>query len=570
MNYIKKIKLFYFSVIYTSPSKLLNRLKLIFKRKLLVILFNNHPNIMLNNKILERNKEFLGNKLYNKEKNFKKTKDGYVFTFLNKEYAFDADFDWHKDILNNGTRLWKLNLHYFQWVINLSDEDFQFFIKDWIKKNKPYKKNYWLDSWNSYALSIRTYTWINEILKREKNLDKNFISATNQSIVDQISFLSNNLENDIGGNHIIKNIKALYYASFYFKGSKPNSWQKIADNLLKVELKKQILDDGFHFELSPAYHCQVFDDLIDCYIVLEESNLKKELSSKLKKMKIVIEAFTHSDEKISLFNDGGINMTPSPIDLLQKYNGIFNSENTVKKKYLPFKDAGYYVIKNDLLHFIYDSGIVGPNELPAHSHGDIFSFELSVKKQRVFIDAGVFEYNAGQKRTESRATKSHNTLTINDLDQCDFWSSFRMGKRAKVKINEVIYNEDSFYINSHHDGYALMNGKPIHKREIECSMGGTFNITDHVIGGMGQTVKSRLLVHPAVKLKLKNANEVGLKSKDFTIKIISNIKNISIEPALWWPNFGEELETKRIVFNHGLAPCKSNFKIFIEEKTAVI
>jgi uncharacterized heparinase superfamily protein len=566
MKIIKKLKLFYFSIIYTPPSKLLNRLRLTFKRKFLVILLSKKPKSICNNEILERNELFLGNKLQNKENNLKKTKDGYDFTFLNQKYSFDADFDWHKEVLNNGTRLWKLNLHYFQWIVNVSDEDFQFFIKDWIKKNKPYQKNYWLDSWNSYALSIRTFTWINEIAKREKNLDKDFVDATNQSIINQICFLSKNLENDIGGNHIIKNIKALYYASSYFKGEKPNIWRKIADNHLKLELKKQILDDGFHFELSPAYHCQVFEDLIDCYVVLHKSSLKNELSRKLAKMKIVIEAFTHPDSKISLFNDGGINMASSPFDLLKKYDEIFNTKSTLEKNYFPFKDAGYYVIKNNLFHFIYDSGIVGPNELPAHSHGDIFSFELSVKKQRVFIDPGVFEYNAGMKRTDSRATKSHNTLTINDLDQCDFWSSFRMGKRADVKINEVSYSKDNFYINSYHTGYKMLNGHPIHKREIECSMAGTIKVTDYIIGGMGQTVKSRLLVNPEVQLKLKSKDEAILVSQDFQINIISSIKNISIEPALWWPNFGEEVETKRIVFDHGIAPCYSEFKIFIKEK----
>ena len=566
MKIIKKLKLFYFSIFYTPPSKLLNRLRLTFKRKFLVILLSKKPKAICNNEMLQRNELFLGNKLQNKENNLKKTKDGYDFTFLNQKYSFDADFDWHKEVLNNGTRLWKLNLHYFQWIVNVSDEDFQFFIKDWIEKNKPYQKNYWLDSWNSYALSIRTFTWINEITKREKNLDKDFVDATNQSIINQICFLSKNLENDIGGNHIIKNIKALYYASSYFKGEKPNIWRKIADNHLKLELKKQILDDGFHFELSPAYHCQVFEDLIDCYVVLHKSSLKNELSRKLAKMKIVIEAFTHPDSKISLFNDGGINMASSPFDLLKKYDEIFNTKSTLKKNYFPFKDAGYYVIKNNLFHFIYDSGIVGPNELPAHSHGDIFSFELSVKKQRVFIDPGVFEYNAGMKRTDSRATKSHNTLTINDLDQCDFWSSFRMGKRADVKINEVSYSKDNFYINSYHTGYNMLNGNPIHKREIECSMAGTIKVTDYIIGGMGQTVKSRLLVNPEVQLKLKSKDEAILVSQDFQINIISSVKNISIEPALWWPNFGEEVETKRIVFDHGIAPCYSDFKIFIKEK----
>jgi len=565
MNYIKKIRLFYYSALHTSPEKLLQRLKLILKRKVSVFLFKNYPFIGKRKKILKRNNDFKKNSTNSSEKFFKKTKSGFVFKFLNQKYSFNYDFDWHKNELNEGTRLWKLNLHYFHWIVNASDEDFKFFINDWIEKNKPYQKNYWLDSWNSYALSIRVYTWINEISKREKNLDSDFIEKTNLSIINQINFLCNNLELDIGGNHIIKNIKALYCGSSFFKGKLPNKWRKLANRLLKKEINNQILNDGFHYELSPAYHCQVFEDLIDCYILLEESPLKEELEDKIYSMMLVIKAFTHPDNQISLFNDGGLNMAKSPKELFKIYNNIFKTNTSKSNQPLSFDNAGYYVVKNDLFHLIYDSGNVGPDELPAHSHGDIFSFELSVKDQRVFVDAGVFEYNEGEKRNLSRSTISHNTLTIEDADQCEFWSSFRMARRANVEIKKLIRENDNFYIKSCHNGYRHFSGEPFHQRELKCSENGDINIVDSVIGGKKQSVSSRLLLHPDIQIELKDSDKVILKAKSFNIQINSSKKNISIQPAFWWPNFGEQFETKRIIFDHGLSPCNSEIKISIKE-----
>jgi len=274
-------------------------------------------------------------------------------------------------------------------------------------------------------------------------------------------------------------------------------------------------------------------------------------------------SFTHKDGYISLFNDGGLQMASKPISLLMKYNEIFEIDIFNEDERLSFEESGYFVVKNKLFHLIYDSGNVGPNELPAHAQGDIFSFELSVKKQCVFVDAGVFEYNPGLKRSLSRATKSHNTLTINDIDQCQFWSSFRMAKKAKVEVEEIKRSKKQFYIRSNHNGYKNLDGNPTHQRILQCNELGEINIHDKVIGGKDQKVVSRILLHPEIDINFSSQNKVILLGKDFKILIKSNLDNIKIEESNWWPNFGEEFKTNRIVFDHGNAPCDGNVKIQI-------
>ena len=563
MNLFKKISLFYFSIKDIPLNKLLNRLKLNFKRKVLPIFLRNSRKTFKHEGNFNKNPNYKNIKSNIYKKHFIKTHNGYDFEFLNEAKSFENNFDWNKKGLNKGTRLWKLNLHYFHWIVNASDEDFNFFINDWIDKNRPYQKEYWLDSWNSYALSIRICTWMNEITKRSKSLDSNFVKKVDLSIIEQANFLKNNLELDIGGNHLIKNIKALLLAGSYFKGKNSDRWREIGSNYLSKELKKQILSDGFHFELSPSYHCDVFEDLMDCYVYLDNSNIKKTLYNKLYDMAIVIKSFTHSDGYISLFNDGGLHMASNPNSLLIKYNEIFKIDILNENERLSFEDSGYFVVKNKLFHFIYDSGNVGPDELPGHSQGDIFSFELSVKKQRVFVDTGVFEYDSGPKRNLSRATKSHNTLTINDLDQCEFFSSFRMAKRAKVEVEEIKRSKEQFYIRSNHDGYRNLNGNPIHRRILQCNEVGEINIHDKVIGGKNQKVISRILLHPEIDINFSSKNKLILLGEGFKILITSSLNNIKIEESNWWPNFGEEFKTNRIVFNHGNTPCEANVKIQI-------
>ena len=69
------------------------------------------------------------------------------------------------------------------------------------------------------------------------------------------------------------------------------------------------------------------------------------------------------------------------------------------------------------MFLIVDGGPVGPDYLPAHAHADIFSFELSLEGQRFVVDAGVFEYAAGEWRDFARSTAAHNTMTLDDRDQ---------------------------------------------------------------------------------------------------------------------------------------------------------
>ena len=51
--------------------------------------------------------------------------------------------DWHPKKLEYGTRLWKLNLHYHEFLEEVDDEWFELILIDWIDQNPPYKKGYW-------------------------------------------------------------------------------------------------------------------------------------------------------------------------------------------------------------------------------------------------------------------------------------------------------------------------------------------------------------------------------------------------------------------------------------------
>lgn len=480
----------------------------------------------------------------------------FTLTFLNESRSYRLPMNWHEEELEYGTRLWKLNLHYMEYLEEVNNDWFQWIIIDWIDQNPPYKEGYWLDSWNSFALSIRLVIWMQQLARRKDQLPDELIGQVSESIYRQLLFLEKNIEKDIKGNHLIKNIKALLWgASFFEKDKNVKRWCLIGEKLLSNELREQILEDGLHYERSPAYHCQVLADLIECYEVLENSSLKKRLKKCLITMGEALADLTHPDEKISLFNDGGLDMaySPSEFNRVLKEKVDFTPEES---KVIVFEEGGYFGLRKEGSYLLFDAGKIAPDFLPAHGHGDILSFEWSIDNQRVFIDKGVYEYNAGKKRQLSRSTKSHNTVTIGDEDQCEFWHSFRVAKRADVTVDNYSFNDGIFKINARHDGYTRLKGRPVHRRKLEFD-GTRISIQDLIIGGEGQQVTARFLLAPSVNI-ISEKESLTLDAGEKEIKILCEYP-ISINNTEWYPNFGVEKSCKQLVIALGTAPCKAHY-----------
>jgi hypothetical protein len=232
--------------------------------------------------------------------------DTTLLSLANLKWPLSTPMDWHPAALAVGTRLEKLHLHYMEYLEAVADEQFEAIVMDWIRTNPPYREEYWLDNWNSYALSIRVTVWMQQYARRRDRLSPATREAMEASVKAQLQFLQRNLERDIGGNHLLKNVKALLWASRFFVGGQATVWQVLGERLLAEELGEQILPDGFHFERSPAYHAQAFADLLECRALVGNPDLRARLDRVLRQMAQAVADTAHPDGHPSLFNDGGL------------------------------------------------------------------------------------------------------------------------------------------------------------------------------------------------------------------------------------------------------------------------
>jgi len=483
-----------------------------------------------------------------------------VVSLVNRSWPLEMPTAWHPGDLSH---LERLHLHYLEYLEGVDDEAFTAIVLDWIAQNPAYHAGYWIDSWNAYALSIRSVVLMQEYAERASRLSAPTRQAIERSVAAQIGFLERNLEVDIGGNHLLKNIKALLWAGCFFTGPRALSWRVLGEQLLERELDEQVLADGFHFELSPSYHIQAFVDLVECIPLVAATSLRSRLRDSVARMAQVVADMTHPDGQPSLFNDGGLHMTYSPADALRAFETQVGAAVKARGSFA-FEDAGYFGIRSagDLL--IVDCGRVGPDHLPAHAHGDILSFEWTVDGQRVVVDPGVSEYVPGEWRRYSRSTAAHNTVTVADADQCEFWKSFRMGRRANVTRHRAS-TTSGLVVDGSHDGFAPLEGAPCHRRQLK-GTGRRLEVRDIVSGGAGQPVAARLLFHPGLRV-VRTDRGVEISNRKVRV-LLSTEHEVTVDRAWWCPDFNVRLATTQVTLHYGAAPCEGRFHLAAQTDVA--
>ena len=421
------------------------------------------------------------------------------FTFLNRTVAMAGGrIDWLAPGPGAADQLWRMNLHYMEYLEGVDDVHFTSLVDSWITQAGGNPRGAWRDSWNSYTLSLRVVVWMQQMALRRSRLPSDLLARMTGSLAAQMHFLEANLETDLGGNHLIKNIKALIWVSAFFEGPDARRWNALGCRLLAHELDRQILADGMHDERSASYHAQVFADLLECRHALGLDPLGGALDAALHGAAQVTADLAHPDGGPLLFNDAGLSMAYAQAECLAVCQRLLG-RNIQSRAVFALANAGYFGARAQNSYLVADCGRIAPDDLPAHGHGDVLSFEWSVGAQRVIVDQGVYEYVAGDRRSRARASASHNTLSFEGADQADFFGAFRCGCRPNVEVMSYQARADGFVLEGTHDGYASLPGSPRHVRRFDVGPG-RVAIDDRIEGMPQSPARIGFLLHPNVEV----------------------------------------------------------------------
>ena len=386
------------------------------------------------------------------------------YCFLHVERELPDPIDWRLECWPDAPHLWRFHLHYHEFLLDLAAEG-HFgraweIVCQWIENNPLRDPRVRLDAWHPYCISRRLPVWISLWTASPPGGQlRGRILAGMQLQADD---LANHLERDLGGNHLLENLRALMLAGCFLDGPEAARWREEASRWLRRELAAQILPHSEHFERSPMYHAAMLDAVLDIRdaaegLVPETARLAAEAAEK---MSGFLKAVLHPDGQIPLLGDSCFGETPLPARLLQraaaqdeaadlppghatdwldrKSEGSTQPHarasglrlNEEKQAARAMRLGDYWVYRDEESFVLLDAGPVGADHLPAHAHADLLSFEASFRGARLLVDSGVASYEDDAMRRYCRSTAAHNVLEIDGENQCDMWSKFRMGYRG--------------------------------------------------------------------------------------------------------------------------------------------
>jgi uncharacterized heparinase superfamily protein len=441
--------------------------------------------------------------------------------------------------------LWLFNLHYFGWLDALPDGEKRRLVLDWIERYPARRRR---PGWLPYPLSLRLRHWTRALFDpRWPGEDRPRVLA---SIEAQAQCLADTLEYHLRGNHLLENGITLKLLAACLRGPAVARWERLASRVLERELSEQFLLDGGHFERSPMYHALLVHGLLDLVNVLpEEDDQRVRLVQRLPSLLRFLAAMRHPDGEIALFNDAALDIAASPASLFDYAARLGIEAPDFASGSFPV--TGYHVWRRAGDALFVDAGPIGPDYLSTHAHGDLFSYEWSLDGRRVVVDGGTSTYEAGEDRSWVRSTRAHNTVEVAGVDQCEFFSAFRVGRRGRPRDVTARVGDEGLELSGWHDGYQRLRGRPVHRRELRLAAQGVLAVWDAVESRVAQEAVSRIRFVPGSHVELSGPDAAAIEASGVRLSLRAFGGVLSIEAGHYAQRFGERQECPVLALRKG-------------------
>jgi uncharacterized heparinase superfamily protein len=390
--------------------------------------------------------------------------------------------------------LWRYHLYYWDWAWALAggqrDQDaralFTAIWQSWHAAVVPGRGS----AWHPYPAALRAWSFCG--IFRDLVQGGPIEGPFRGELAAHAGFLRRSLETDVGGNHLIKNLKALVGLAVFFGD---DALLAMAIRRLRRQIAVQVLPDGGHYERAPAYHCQVLGDLIDIAGLLRAADQDEPagLAEAIAAMRRWLGVVLTPHGNVPILNDGfpvnpelltAIAPAPPPAGPLHVLPATGLTRITV---------GGWHVLA--------DIGAPCPRELPAHAHADTLSCVVHVGGEPLIIDTGTSTYAPGAARDRERSTAAHNTVEVDHCDSTEVWGAFRAGRRARVRAVSAHADAGEVTVEAAHDGYRHLPGRATHHRRWSVRAD-ELRIDDTVTGRWRHHVTVRWHLAPGTGLRL--------------------------------------------------------------------
>ncbi len=279
--------------------------------------------------------------------------------------------------------------------------------------------------------------------------------------------------------HLLGEAVALHALGVLFPGwPRSSGWRRLGRKHILEQMDRQVLADGFHFELSPYYHLYALDMFVFHHLL---EPLPCPRLATLRAMADCLDLVAGPARRLPALgdDDGGRFFHPygrrerfcratlatcallfpgaqwrfDPGDLAEQAAWWLGAQALDQvpgppcaraSRLLP--SAGLAVMTSGDLHVLADAGPFGEGNA-GHSHADTLSVTARRGDEEILIDAGTFTYVSDPGwRDWFRGTAAHNTIRIAGLDQAVAAGPFRWTQKPAAAVPAWTSNPESDYL----------------------------------------------------------------------------------------------------------------------------
>lgn len=302
-------------------------------------------------------------------------------------------------------------------------------------------------------------------------------------------------------------------------------------NQAAVAIRRHVLEDGLWEERSPTYHIHMLLlaralVAMDLVTGIGGTQFKEVAQNMLEALSVLV----HSDGEIAVLNDAAIedSVAPASVGWAQPLAEVWHGD-------LP--DAGYAQLRRGETSLIFDAGIMGPDDVIGHGHGDFLSVEACWKGQRLLVDPGVRSITSGKSRQETRSATLHNGPGFEGCEPAEFFGTWRVGRRGRAGFTDRASTREggTLTVEGSCDGYSPFTKGQDVRRRVSLHASGEIEIID---SWPASTPRRRvaLLIPATWKLSKQDPQSFVVRCGD--LQATFRIENGAVRspiPDIWCP-----------------------------------
>lgn len=464
-----------------------------------------------------------------------------VFTCkgVRKNFGRLEDISWDDGFPGEPEKLhWMHDLAFFSYSIALVESDPQLGVDTTarlvrvLERRHPIGRGRLHFVWSPIALSLRIMG-ISTAAAIARSQGVNDATPSLRVLADHVAYcaalLDLTAERYLGYNHHVFAATALAVAGMTVGPCRELSRRCVE---AAVAIEKHVLDDGFWEERSPTYHIHMLL-LADALLAADALPQfeRGELQATVLRMRQALATVVHADGEIAVFNDAAIEDSVPPSRV-----GWQPPESDIWHAVCP--QAGYAQLRNRNTSVVFDAGIMGPDDVIGHGHGDFLSVEVCWNGERLIVDPGVRSISGGVQRQHTRSAALHNGPTYERLEPAEFFGTWRVGRRGQAGLDACApIGNSSFMVSGWCDGYRpYTNGKDL-RRTVALHADGTVFIKDDWPSGcIDLKRRVSLLIPEKWQIVRINAYEMLFDSGSNRVKLsLQDACTAELFPEIWCP-----------------------------------